>query len=177
MGTRWRYGYYVDATTTRVVITDSSTYTAQTAGIAWYNTDSASYTSNIIPSSGSYMPAQARIGTPVAVVPSGGQTLTAVQVLGEVIQLEGSPGAITINMPSAATLLAGMSNPFYNANLSLQIINSTGAIITLQNNTGLTFSGVLATGTTYALAAVTSRVFRIVLTNPSLSSPAFTVYG
>ena len=178
--TNWRYGYNVGAGTCRVEITDSTAYTAQTNAVSWASTDLASYCDAIVNSNqGGDRYARSFWSVPTALQPTNGMTLSAAQMLGGLTQLHGSPGACTITTPTAAQLVASLQSPFTLATVDWFCINSTSSAMTLNQGSGVTFGGNLATTNpgAFAVGPTTTRPFKLVFTNTTPGSEAVTVYG
>jgi hypothetical protein len=104
--------------------------------------------------------------------PTTTQTLTAQQMLGGCILLDGAPGNCTLTTPSAAQLVAFLANPFYLCNVDLLVVNSTISTMTFAAGSGVNFAGNL-----FILAANTQRYFKIWFTNTTPGSESVDMIG
>lgn len=173
--TNWRYAYRVEATTNAITIQNSSARYANTGSILWKSTDSLSSTRDIIPYTGNPT-ADSSFITPYNFTPSGGQVLTAAQMLGGLLNLGGAPGAVTINTPTAAAMVAGLSTPGYSTAITTKVTNTTGSVITMSAGTGVTFVGNIVSGTSFTMAANTTKIVTIQFTNLNIGSEAVTMW-
>ena len=175
----WRSGVYVAASTYRISVKDCQMYGVQSRLVYWLNNDSDSYCDNLVgPTPGSPgRLAKSGWSIPAEFNPFNGQTLTAAQILGGVLDLGGAPGSIAMNMPTAAAMVAALQNPFYLATVDLLFVNTTNGTITLNQGAGAPFVGNLSAPGQVAIPSTTQRFFKIVFSSTAGGSEACTIYG
>ncbi len=175
----WRYAVSVAAGTYRIVLNDLNCYGAQAGNILWLNTDASSYCDNATGANGMVSRlAKSDWCLPASIdPPAGTSALTAAQVMGEVLQLNGTPGGCTLNFPSAAQMVQALENPFYLATLELLVVNATNGTVTLVAGAGTVFTGNLSAPGQFTIASAAKGVFKIVFTGPGVGSEAVVVYG
>lgn len=172
----WRYAYQVQAGTFGIKIRRSSAQFALTGSILWSNTDSLSGSEDIVPYTGVPTADDGYVTPTVITPPTAGQTLTGAQALGGILGLGGSPGALTLNMPTAAALVAALTSPGYNRRVQLKIQNTTGSVMTFNNAAGVFYSGNVTSPSTFAIAANTTKIVDIVFNNCTPGSEAVTMF-
>lgn len=100
-------------------------------------------------------------------------TFTAAQVIGGIILRDPNGAGRADLVPTAASVVAGISNPVVGSAFRFTLRNTADAAetITVTTNTGATLSG------TMTIAQNNSKDFLAVLTNVTSGSEAYTLYS
>lgn len=107
---------------------------------------------------------------------SSGTTWSASFVLAGVFIRSGVSANFTDTLPSAAAIVAALTEPNVGAATPLMVINETGVTMSLQAGAGVTLGGITSGGK-FTIAANTSRWFWVTATTLTAGSEAVTIYG
>lgn len=108
---------------------------------------------------------------PDTISTDGNVSLSGANIVDGVVRTGLSDGA-TDTFPTATALVAAVSGAVVNQTFAFNYINTTGFPVTLNNNSGITFSNTSG-GTSDSIAAGNQVVYQVKLTN--IGTPAVTV--
>jgi hypothetical protein len=173
----WSYGCQVDAGTFRVMVVGNNFTQTLTNGVKWSNNDLASRSglNSSFQANQSYDPMP--LINPQNSTSGSGITMIAIDVVEGVFTRSGPGSPFTDTMPTAAQLVAQLVSPGYFKACPWMVINASAVVMTISNNTGVSFAGNTATATTFTIPANTTRNFNVHFTNTVVGSEAVTVYG
>jgi hypothetical protein len=113
---------------------------------------------------------------PASSAVSSGTTWSASYVLSGVFIRSGVSANFTDTFPSAAAIVAALTEPNVGAATPLMVINETGVVMSIQAGAGVTLGGITSGGK-FTIAANTSHWFWVTATTLTAGSEAVTIYG
>jgi hypothetical protein len=172
----FRYGIDVAANSQRVLLDGNFIYNAQTQPIRWLNTDSYSRVYNTADTFALNSDESVFMNPTEVSAASGNVTLTAAQTLCGILIVSGAAVARDVTTATAAAIVAAVRNPFLGSIITLTVINTGSATISIAGGTGVSINGNV-TGGKYAIAAGTTREIKLRTNNFASGSESVAAYA